>query len=200
MTADDHPLLREGIATVIHEQKDMRLVAEATTGREAIEYYRRYRPDVTLMDLRMQDMSGIDAIRAIRAEFPAARIVILTSFGGGASALDALKAGAAGYVLKTMLRRELLDTIRLIHAGGKRVPPEIATEIAEHVTEEALTEREIEVLRGVMAGNSNKRIASQLAITEGTVKAHLKRILPKLGAQDRTHAVTIALKRGLLKI
>jgi DNA-binding NarL/FixJ family response regulator len=200
LTVDDHPLLREGIAAVIEGQPDMTLVAEATNGREAIESFRNHRPDVALMDLRMPDMNGIEAIRAIRTEFPAARIVVLTTYAGDVQALGALKAGASGYLLKSMLRKDLLDTIRTVHAGKRRIPPEIATQIAEHAADDALTEREIDVLRRVGSGNSNKQIAVQLAISEGTVKAHMKSILPKLGARDRTHAVMIAVKRGILDV
>jgi len=200
LTVDDHPLLREGIAAVIEGQPDMTLVAEATNGREAIESFRNHRPDVALMDLRMPDMNGIEAIRAIRTEFPAARIVVLTTYAGDVQALGALKAGASGYLLKSMLRKDLLDTIRTVHAGKRRIPPEIATQIAEHAADDALTEREIDVLRRVGSGNSNKQIAVQLAISEGTVKAHMKNILPKLGARDRTHAVMIAVKRGIMDV
>jgi DNA-binding NarL/FixJ family response regulator len=200
LAVDDHPLLREGIAAVIEGQSDMTLVGEGTCGREAIELFRRHQPDVTLMDLRMPDMSGIEAISAIRAEFPAARIVVLTTYAGDVQATDALKAGAKAYLLKSMMRKELIETIRLVHAGKRRIPPEVATEIAEHSADEALTDREIEVLRRVGAGNSNKQIARELSITEGTVKAHMKSILPKLGARDRTHAVMIAVKRGILDV
>ena len=200
LTVDDHPLLREGIAAVIEGQPDMTLVAEATNGHEAIESFREHRPDVALMDLRMPDMNGIEAIRAIRTEFPTARIIVLTTYAGDVQALGALKAGASGYLLKSMLRKDLLDTIRTVHAGKRRIPPEIASEIAEHAADDALTEREIDVLRRVGSGNSNKQIAVQLAISEGTVKAHMKSILPKLGARDRTHAVMIAVKRGILDV
>jgi DNA-binding NarL/FixJ family response regulator len=200
LTVDDHPLLREGIAAVIEGQPDMTLVAEATNGHEAIESFREHRPDVALMDLRMPDMNGIEAIRAIRTEFPTARIVVLTTYAGDVQALGALKAGASGYLLKSMLRKDLLDTIRTVHAGKRRIPPEIASEIAEHAADDALTEREVDVLRRVGSGNSNKQIAVQLAISEGTVKAHMKSILPKLGARDRTHAVMIAVKRGILDV
>ena len=200
LAVDDHPLLREGIAAVLESEDDMKLVAEATCGAEAIDAFRLHRPDVTLMDLRMPDMNGIAAIRAIRAESPNARIIVLTTYTGDAQALGALQAGAAAYLLKSMLRKELVDTIRAVHAGRKRVPPEIASEIAEHSADDALTEREIEVLRRVGAGHSNKQIAEQLFITAGTVKAHMKSILPKLGARDRTHAVMIAVKRGILDI
>ena len=200
LTVDDHQLLREGIAAVIENQEDMTLVAQASNGREAVESFRRLRPDVTLMDLRMPDMSGIEAIVAIRGEFPDARIVVLTTYAGDAQAAAALKAGAVGYLLKNLVRKELLETIRAVHSGKRRVPPEIATEIAEHVADDALTVREIEVLRRVAAGKSNKLIAAELDISEGTVKTHMKSILPKLDASDRTHAVMIALKRGILDL
>jgi DNA-binding NarL/FixJ family response regulator len=200
LTVDDHQLLREGIGAVLDDQTDMTLVGQACNGQEAIESFRRLRPDVTLMDLRMPDMSGIEAISAIRSEFPNARIIVLTTYAGDVQAASALKAGAAGYLLKSLVRKELIETIRAVHAGKRRVPAEIATGIAEHVADDALTEREIEVLRRVAAGKSNKLIAVELAISEGTVKTHMKSILPKLGASDRTHAVTIALKRGILDI
>ena len=198
LTVDDHPLLRSGIAAVIEGEEDIMVVGEATNGKEAVESFRIYRPDVTLMDLQMPVMNGIDAILAIRREFPGARIVILTTYDGDAQAVRALKAGAAGYLLKSMLREELINTIRIIHAGQRRVPPEIAAGIAEHVADETLTGREIEVLRKVAAGMSNKIIAQQLAVSEATVKTHMKSILSKLGANDRTHAVTIAMKRGFI--
>lgn len=200
LAVDDHPILREGIAKMLQGQDDMVLVGQASNGREAIESFRLLRPDVTLMDLRMPDMNGIDAIAAIRAEAPNARIVVLTTYAGDVQAAAALKAGAAGYLLKNLLRKELLDTIRVVHSGKRRVPPEVAAEIAEHVADDALTEREIEVLRRVAAGKSNKVIAAELDISEGTVKTHLRSILPKLDANDRTHAVTIALKRGILDL
>jgi DNA-binding NarL/FixJ family response regulator len=200
LTVDDHQLLREGIGAVLDDQTDMTLVGQACNGQEAIDSFRRLRPDVTLMDLRMPDMSGIEAITAIRSEFPNARIIVLTTYAGDVQAASALKAGAAGYLLKSLVRKELIETIRAVHAGKRRVPAEIATGIAEHVADDALTEREIEVLRRVAAGKSNKLIAVELAISEGTVKTHMKSILPKLGASDRTHAVTIALKRGILDI
>jgi DNA-binding NarL/FixJ family response regulator len=200
LTVDDHQLLREGIAAVIESQDDMSLVAQASNGREAVESFRRLRPDVTLMDLRMPDMSGIEAITAIRSEFRDARIVVLTTYAGDAQAAAALKAGAVGYLLKSLVRKELLETIRAVHSGKRRVPPEIATEIAEHVADDALTAREVEVLRRVAAGKSNKLIAAELDISEGTVKTHMKSILPKLDASDRTHAVMIALKRGILDL
>ena len=200
LTVDDHQLLREGIAAVIESQEDMTLVAQASNGREAVESFRRLRPDVTLMDLRMPDMSGIQAITAIRSEFRDARIVVLTTYAGDAQAAAALRAGAVGYLLKSLVRKELLETIRAVHSGKRRVPPEIATEIAEHVADDELTAREIDVLRRVAAGKSNKLIAAELDISEGTVKTHMKSILPKLDASDRTHAVMIALKRGILDL
>ncbi|HEX7070011.1 MAG TPA: response regulator transcription factor [Rhodothermales bacterium] len=200
LTVDDHPLLREGIAAVFDRQDDMRLVGQASNGREAIESFRRLRPDVTLMDLRMPDMSGIEAIAAIRAEFPNARIIVLTTYAGDAQATAALRAGAMGYLLKNMVRKELIETIRAVHAGRRRVPPEVATEIAEHFADDALTEREIQILRCVASGMSNKLIAAELDISEGTVKTHMKSILPKLDASDRTHAVMIALRRGILEL
>jgi DNA-binding NarL/FixJ family response regulator len=200
LTVDDHQLLREGIAAVLESQDDMTLVGEASNGREAIESFRRLRPDVTLMDLRMPDMNGIEAIAGIRAEFPNARIIVLTTYAGDAQAAAALKAGASGYLLKNLVRKELIETIRTVHSGKRRVPPEIAMEIAEHVADDALTAREIAVLQGVAAGKSNKVIAAELDIAEGTVKTHMKSILPKLAASDRTHAVMIALKRGILDL
>ena len=198
LAVDDHPLLREGIAAVINGEEDIELSAQATSGQEAIELFRVHRPDVTLMDLQMPEMSGIEAITAIRSEFPAARFIVLTTYQGDVQALRALKAGAAGYLLKNMLRKELLDTIRIVHSGKRRIPPEIAAELADHVTEDALTDREVEVLRLVATGNSNKVIASRLNVSEATVKGHMKTILSKLGANDRTHAVTIALRRGFI--
>jgi len=200
LCVDDHQLLREGIAAVVEGQPDMRLVGEATNGREAVESFRRQRPDVTLMDLRMPDMNGIEAITAIRAEFPTARIIVLTTYAGDALAVEALRAGASGYLLKNLLRKELVETIRAVHAGKRRIPPEVAAEIAEHAADDALTAREIEVLRRVAAGKSNKVIAAELDISENTVKAHMQSILPKLDASDRTHAVIIALKRGILHV
>jgi DNA-binding NarL/FixJ family response regulator len=200
LTVDDHPLLRQGLAAAIADESDMKLLGEATNGREAIEQFKQLRPDVTLMDLRMGEMSGLDAITAIRAEFPGARIIVLTTYEGDAQALSALKAGAAGYLLKSSVRKDLVDTIRAVHAGQRRIPPSIAAVIAEHAADDALSEREIEILRGVAAGKSNKLIALELRIAENTVKAHMRRILPKLEANDRTHAVTIALKRGILDL
>jgi DNA-binding NarL/FixJ family response regulator len=198
LVVDDHPLLRAGIHAVLDGELDIRLVGEATNGHDAIESFRQHRPDVTLMDLQMPIMNGIDAIKAIREEFPNARFIVLTTYQGDVQALRALKAGAAGYLLKSMLRRDLLDTIRAVHAGKRRIPPEIAAELAEHVTEDSLSDREIEVLRKVAIGTSNKMIAFQLSLSEDTVKSHMKSILSKLGANDRTHAVTIAMRRGFI--
>ncbi|WP_353066887.1 response regulator transcription factor [Tunturibacter psychrotolerans] len=200
LTVDDHPLLRAGISGAINAQPDMSVVAEAADGEEAIASFREHRPDVTLMDIRMPKTNGIDAISAIRKEFPNARVVVLTTYGGDIQALRAFKAGAVGYLLKSMLRTELIDTIRLAHAGMRRIPPEIALELAEHAGDDTLTTREIEVLRDVAKGSSNKVIAARLSISEHTVKGHLKNILSKLDASDRTHAVMIALKRGFLDI
>jgi len=200
LAVDDHQLLREGIAAVLDGQQDMTLIGQAGNGQEAIESFRHLRPDVTLMDLRMPDLNGIEAISAIRSEFPNARIIVLTTYAGDVQAAAALKAGAAGYLLKSLVRKELLETIRAVHAGKRRVPAEIAAEIAEHVADAALTEREIEVLRRVAEGKSNKLIGAELDICEGTVKTHLKSILPKLDASDRTHAVMIALKRGIFDL
>jgi DNA-binding NarL/FixJ family response regulator len=198
LAVDDHPIFRSGIAAVLQGKGDILLVAEATNGQEAIEQFRVHRPHVTLMDLQMPVMNGIDAILAIRREFPGSRFVVLTTYNGDVQALRALKAGATGYLLKSLLREDLADTIRTIHAGGRRIPPEIALQIADHVADDALTDREMDVLRKVAQGSSNKIVAAQLAISEATVKAHMKSIFSKLGADDRTHAVTIALKRGFL--
>lgn len=200
LMVDDHPLLREGIAAVIEGQPDLEVVGEATNGREAIEQFRARKPDIVLMDLQMPVMGGIEAISAIRSEFPHARIVVLTTYKGDTQALRAFKAGASGYLLKSMLRKELLDTIRSVHAGHRRIPPEIANEIAEHHTDDALSQREIEVLQRVAAGGANKIIAGELNISEETVKAHMRSILAKLSANDRTHAVMIALKRGIIEL
>jgi DNA-binding NarL/FixJ family response regulator len=200
LSVDDHPIVREGIAALIARQSDIELIAEASNGREAVEQFRMHRPDVTLMDLHMPEMSGIDAVSAIRGEFPDARIIVLTSYAGDIQVSRALRSGARGYLLKDMLRKELLETIRAVHAGHKRVSSEVATEIAEHATDDALTPRETDVLRLIAAGNANKEIATQLGLTEETVKHHVKNILSKLGANDRTHAVTIALKRGIINL
>ena len=200
LSVDDHPMLREGIAAVLAGEDDMVLVAEASNGREAVEQFRANRPDVTLMDVQMPEVNGVEAILKIREEFPDARIIVLTTYSGDVQAARAFKAGAAGYLLKNMVRKELIDTIRAVHAGKKRIPPEIAIEMAEHHSDDALTEREIEVLRAVAAGNANKMAAQLLHVSEETIKAHMKNILSKLGANDRTHAVTIALKRGIFEI
>ncbi len=200
LTVDDHPMLREGIAAVLASEQDMILVAEASNGREAVEQFRTHHPDVTLMDVQMPEVNGIDAIVKIREEFPDARIIVLTTYTGDAQAARAFKAGAFGYLLKNMVRKELIDTIRTVHAGKKRIPPEIAIDMAQHHSDDALTLREIEVLREVAAGNANKMVAQLLNISEETVKAHMRSILSKLGANDRTHAVTIAVKRGIIEI
>jgi DNA-binding NarL/FixJ family response regulator len=200
LTVDDHPLMMAGIAGEINAQPDMRVVAEATDGAEGIAAFREHRPDVTLMDIRMPNLSGLDALIAIRQEFPTARIVVLTTVGGDIHALRAFKAGAVGYLLKNTLRKDLIDTIRLVHSGKRRIPPEIAKELAEHSMDDALTARELDVLRGVARGSSNGEIASALNISEHTVKNHVKSILSKLGATDRTHAVMIGLKRGFIDL
>jgi DNA-binding NarL/FixJ family response regulator len=200
LAVDDHLLLREGVAALLSNQTDLQLVAEASNGREAIEQFRRHRPDVTLMDLQMPEMNGFDAMIAICEEFPSARIIVLTTYVGDALVLRALRAGARAYLLKSLLRKELLETIRLVHAGQKRIAPAVATELAEHALDDALSPREVDVLRLIAVGNANKAIASQLSITEETVKGHVKNILAKLAANDRTHAVTIALKRGIIEL
>jgi DNA-binding NarL/FixJ family response regulator len=198
MTVDDHPLMMAGISGEINAQPDMRVVAEASDGDEALVLFRKHRPDITLMDIRMPKVNGIVAVSAIRAEFPQARIIVLTTAAGDVQAVRAFKAGAVGYLLKNLLRKELVETIRLVHHGHKRVPPEVAQQIAEHAADDSITARELDVLRGVANGSSNKIIASDLNISEHTVKNHLKSILSKLDANDRTHAVMIALKRGFL--
>jgi DNA-binding NarL/FixJ family response regulator len=200
LSVDDHPLLREGIAALIGNQSDMQLIGEAANGREALEQFRKHQPDVTLMDLQMPEMSGIDAISAIRGEFPDARIIVLTTYVGDFQVSRALKAGARGYLLKAMLRQELLETIRAVHAGRKRLSAEVAAEIAEHATDDVLTPREVDVLRLIAQGNANKEIAGRLALAEETVKGHVKNIFAKLGVNDRTHAVTIGLKRGIIDL
>jgi len=200
LSVDDHALLRQGIAGLVGCESDMEVVAEAANGREAVEAFRKHRPDVTLMDLQMPEMNGLDAIGAIRAEFPDARIVVLTTYAGDVQIVRALKAGARGYLLKGLLRKELLETIRAVHAGHKRLPPEVAGEIAEHATDDALTSREIDILKRIAHGNGNKEIGAQLSLTEETIKSHVKNILAKLGAHDRTHAVTIGLKRGIIEL
>jgi DNA-binding NarL/FixJ family response regulator len=200
LTVDDHPLLRKGIAALVNGEPDLKLVAEASNGNEAIDAFRSHRPDVTLMDLQMPEVDGIDAIDRIRAEFPEARIIVLTTYSGDVQVLRALKGGARGYILKGQVHKELLDAIRAVHAGKKRIPPDLAAELAEHATDDGLTEREIDVLRLIGAGNSNKQIADQLSIGEATVKSHVTNILSKLGANDRAHAVTIGLKRGIIEL
>ena len=200
MSVDDHPLLREGIAAIINNESDMTMVAQASGGREAIQCYRETRPDVTLMDLRLPDISGIDAMIAIRSEFPDAQIVMLTTFEGDVEIQRALAAGARGYILKNMPPKELVAAIRRVRAGKKMIPAEVAAQLAEHVSEDALTEREIDVLRHVAGGNRNRDIASLLFIAEDTVKVHMKHIMEKLGATDRTEAVTIAVRRGIIQL
>jgi DNA-binding NarL/FixJ family response regulator len=200
LVVDDHPFLREGIVGAINSQNDMVLIGEASNGQEAVEKFRLLRPDVTLMDLQMPTMSGTDAITMIRAEFPGARIVVLTAYKGDVQALRALKAGAVGYLLKNMLRKELLETIRTVDSGRRRIPPEIARELGEHIIDDELSDREIDVLKLVASGSSNKMIANQLSLAESTVKTHVQNILLKLGANDRTHAVAIALQRGYLEL
>ena len=200
LSVDDHPLLREGIAAIINAQPDMTLVAGAANGHDALVLFREHRPDVTLMDLRLPDMSGIDALIAIRAEFDDARIVLLTTFEGDAEIQRALQAGAMGYMLKSMPPRELLAGIREIHAGKKFIPPEIVSTLAQHLGEHALTPREIEVLQALADGGGNRDIATSLFISEETVKVHVKHIMDKLGAADRTEAVTIAVRRGIIEL
>ena len=200
LVVDDHPFLREGIVGAINSQSDMVLIGEASNGKEAIEQFRLHRPDVTLMDLQMPIMNGTDAIIAIRSEFPTARLVVLTAYKKDVQALRAFKAGAVGYLLKNMLRKELLDTIRVADSGRRRILPEIARELGEHIVDDELSDREIGVLKLIAAGTSNKIIAAHLSLSETTVKTHVQNILIKLGAHDRTHAVTIAIKRGYLDL
>jgi DNA-binding NarL/FixJ family response regulator len=200
LIVDDHPLLREGVIAVLEDEAGVEVVAEATNGREAIDAFEKHHPDITLMDLQMPEMNGIDAIAEIRARFPNARIVVLTTYKGDVSALRALRAGAVGYLLKDQLSTDLMETLRTVHAGGRRIPAEIAEALAANLGEASLSEREIQVLRCVAQGNSNKRVALQLDISEETVKAHMKSIAEKLDANDRTHAVTIALRRGILEL
>lgn len=199
LIVDDHPLMREGIAAVIQGEKDIMVVAEASDGMRALELFRAHVPDVTLIDLQMPVMNGIDAIKAIRLEFPASRFIVLTTYQGDVQALRALKAGATGYLLKNMIWKDLPESIRVVHSGRRRIPTEIAEALAEHVAEDSLTEREVQVLRRVATGTANKTIAAELSVSEATVKAHMKNILAKLGANDRTHAVTIAVKRGFIE-
>jgi len=200
LAVDDHPLVRQGIAGLVGVQPDMTLVAEASTGREAIQQFRTHHPDITLMDLAMPEMNGVDALIAIRNEFPEARIIVLTTYVGDVQIRRALKAGAQAYLLKNTLHKELLETIRAVHAGKKALSPEASYEVAEHATDDALTPAEIAVLRLIAAGNANKQIADQLSITEETVKSRVKNILSKLGANDRAHAAMIGLKRGIIEL
>jgi DNA-binding NarL/FixJ family response regulator len=200
LSADDHALLREGIAAVINGQPDMVMVAQASTGREAIQLFREHRPDITLMDLRMPDISGIDAMMGILAEFPNARILMLTTFEGDVEIQRSLTAGARGYLLKNMPPKELVEAIRQVYAGRKRIPREVAAQLAEHIADERLTDREIDVLQHVAGGNRNRDIAERLSISEETVKVHVKHILEKLGASDRTAAVAIAVRRGIIQL
>ena len=200
LSVDDHPLLREGLATIINNQPDMLLVAQASNAQEAIVEYRKHKPDVTLMDLRLPDKSGIDAMIAVRAEFPQARVIMLTTFEGDVEVQRALEAGARGYLLKSMPPEELVEVIRQVHAGKKRIPPQLAAQLAEHMSDEDLTSREIEVLNHIAGGNRNRDIADKLFITEETVKVHIKHIMEKLGASDRTQAVAIAVRRGIIEL
>jgi DNA-binding NarL/FixJ family response regulator len=200
LAVDDHPLVRQGIARLVDVHSDMTLVAEASNGRDAIQQFRAHHPDVTLMDLQMPEMNGIDAIIAIRSEFPEARIIVLTTYTGDVQIMRAIKAGARGYLLKNLLHKELLETIRAVHAGKKNLSPEASFQLAEHATDDALTPAELSVLRLIAAGNANKQIAEQLSITEESVKGRVKSILSKLGANDRTHAAMIGVKRGIIEI
>jgi len=199
-SVDDHPLLREGIAALVNSQPDMDLVGQAATGAEAIQLFKEQIPDVTLLDLRLPDISGIDVLIAIRTQFPEARIIMLTTFEGDVEIQRALQAGARGYLLKNMPPSELLEVIRLVHSGKKRIPPEIASQLLEHMSDEGLTDREIEVLKEVAGGNRNREIAERLFISEETVKVHIKHIMEKLGASDRTQAVSIGLRRGIIQL
>ena len=199
-SVDDHPLLREGIAAIINNQQDMHMIGQASNGKDAVQEFKKHQPDVTLMDLRLPDMSGIDAMIAIRAEFPEARIILLTTFEGDVEIKRALKAGARGYLLKSMPPKELVEVIRQVHAGKKRIPPQLAAQLAEHMSDEALTTREIEVLRQIAGGNRNRDIAERLFISEETVKVHIKHIMEKLGASDRTQAVAIGIRRGIIQL
>jgi DNA-binding NarL/FixJ family response regulator len=200
MAVDDHPVVRQGIIGLVSGQPDMKLVAEASNGREAIQQFRTHRPDVTLMDVQMPEMNGVDAIIAICGEFSEARIIVLTTYIGDVQVVRAIKAGARAYLLKNMLHKELLDTIRAVHAGKKTMSPEASFQLAEHATDDALTPAEISVLRLIAAGNANKQIADQLSVTEETVKGRVKNILSKLGANDRTHAAMIGIKRGIIEL
>jgi DNA-binding NarL/FixJ family response regulator len=200
LSVDDHPLLREGISAVINSQPDMLMIAEAASAHDGILQFRKHRPDVTLMDLRLPDMSGVDTIVAIRSEFPDARIIMLTTFEGDVEIQRALEAGARGYMLKSMPPKDLVEGIRQVHAGKKRIPPQLAAQLAEHMSDEALTTREIEVLRQIAEGNRNRDIGEKLFITEETVKVHIKHIMEKLGASDRTQAIAIAIRRGIIHL
>jgi DNA-binding NarL/FixJ family response regulator len=200
LSVDDHPLLREGIAAVINSQQDMCVIADAASSKDAIEQFRKHKPDVTLMDLRLPDKSGIATMIAIRTEFPEARIIMLTTFEGDVEIQRALEAGARAYLLKSMPPKELLEVIRQVHAGKKRVPPQLAAQLAEHISDEPLTSREIEVLSQIAEGNRNREIGEKLFITEETVKVHIKNIMGKLGASDRTQAVAIAIRRGIIHL
>jgi DNA-binding NarL/FixJ family response regulator len=200
LTVEDHPILRKGLAGLVNAEPDLILVAEASNGKEAIEAFRCHQPDITLMDLQMPGLDGIQAIEAIRSEFPGARIIVLTTYTGDTQVVRSLKAGARAFVLKGHVLDELLDTIRAVHAGKKRIPPDVAAELADHATDDALTEREIDVLELIAAGNGNKQIADELSISEATVKSRVTNILSKLGANDRAHAVTIGLKRGIIEL
>jgi DNA-binding NarL/FixJ family response regulator len=200
LSVDDHPLVREGIASIINSQADMSLAGAASSGREGIEAFRALRPDVTLMDLRLQDLGGLDVMIAIRSEFPDARVIMLTTFEGDMDVQRALKAGARGYLLKSMPPQQMLDVIRQVHAGKKCIPAEIASGLAEHLADEALSQREVEVLQHVAAGHRNRDIAAKLFIAEETVKVHMKHIMDKLGANDRTQSVTIAVRRGIIQL
>ena len=200
MAVDDHPLLRQGVAALIKTQQDMELVAEACDGEEAIAQFRRHRPDVTLMDIQMPNMNGTESISRIRQEFPDAKILVLSTYSGDVQVLHAIKAGARGYLLKGNVRTELLEAIRTVQAGRKRIPPEIAAELADHAADDQLSSREIDVVRLIGEGNANKQIADKLSIGETTVKNHISNILSKLGANDRAHAVTIALQRGIIEL
>jgi DNA-binding NarL/FixJ family response regulator len=199
LAVDDHPLLREGIAGLVAGQSDMSLIAQASNGREAIHEFRTHRPDITLMDLQMPEMNGLDAMIAIRGEFPDARIIVLTTYTGDVQVLRALKAGARAYLLKNLLHKELLETIRAVHAGKRTVSPEVSFQLAEHATDDTLTPAEVRVLRLIAEGNANKEIAAQLSISEETVKGQVRNILSKLGANDRTHAAMIGVKRGIFE-
>jgi DNA-binding NarL/FixJ family response regulator len=200
LTVDDHPILRQGIAALIADEPDMTLVAEATNGREAIQQFRAHRPDVTLMDLQMPEMNGLDAMIAIRGEFPDARIIVLTTYTGDVQARRALQAGARAYLLKNSLHKELLDTIRAVQAGRKNLSPEVSFDLAEHAAEDTLSPLEVRVLRLIAEGNSNKEIAARLSATEDSVKGHVRNILSKLNANDRTHAAMIGVKRGIIEV